>query len=215
MPSPTRFSDTGYIPFQRVHPETKLRTHVSLLHIFSLAERVHGLHPHPCHSKVLAKYTSCLASFDTSVSDLGGSSVAMHPRQLKLRLGAGSPGEGGIADDVPEGLSRYSMTQRWFSRISSIARCMTCAGESSVPFRLILFDGFPGVSSVAVLDPGRSVAYRFVWSRMILILTKPLRSSFFDRNWAMLGRAFDASRNGCRFYLMHKEVTALVLVRLF
>ena len=31
----------------------------------------------------------------------------MHLGQLKLRLGAGPAGEGGIADDVPEGLSGY------------------------------------------------------------------------------------------------------------
>ena len=68
---------------------------------------MHGLHSYPCHSKMLAKNTPSLAAFYTSVSDLGRSSVAMHLRQLKLRLGAGPAGEGGIADDVPEGLSGY------------------------------------------------------------------------------------------------------------
>ena len=64
---------------------------------------------------MLAKNTPSLASFYTAIFDLRRSSVAMHLRQLKLRLSAGSAGEGGIADDVPESLSGNEEAQRWLS----------------------------------------------------------------------------------------------------
>ena len=74
-----------------------------------------------------------------------------------------------------------------FPRIYNMALCTESAyHESPVPFRLILFNNFPRVPSVPVADLGKSIAYRLVWSRMILMLTKPHRSSFFDLNWAML-----------------------------
>lgn len=77
-----------------------------------VTKRMHRLHSYPCHSKMLAKNAPALASFYTPIFDLGRSSVAMHLRQLKLRLSAGSAGKGSIADDVPEGLSGKQEAQR-------------------------------------------------------------------------------------------------------
>ena len=62
---------------------------------------------HPCNSEI-SENTPRNPSCHTSVLNLRRARVGVHLRELKLGLGTGTLGEGGVADDVAERLSTFS-----------------------------------------------------------------------------------------------------------
>jgi len=58
----------------------------------------------------VAEDTTALPAHDASVLDLREPGVAVHLRELKLRLGTYSLRQRGVADDVAEGLSRAPLS---------------------------------------------------------------------------------------------------------
>jgi hypothetical protein len=117
-----------------------------------------------CHAEITEDTTS-LTTSNTSVLDLGGTGVAVHLRQLQLSLGAGALWQECVADDVAECLSKSQCDQ--YTVLQTNDPDMTrCVANLSVSFC--------------------SKTLRLVWSRMTLMLTKPPRSSFFERNMDMI-----------------------------
>ncbi len=93
------------------------------------------------HSKV-SEYTSCYASHDAAILDLGWSGVAVHPGQLELRIGTYSFGEGHVSDHVSECLSRVDISATVV--IAAAHRvCLGVCRDGSSPFLLMLFKHFP------------------------------------------------------------------------
>lgn len=71
---------------------------------------------YPRHLEV-SQYTPSLSTKNTPVPDLGRACVAVHLGQLQLGDGARASGEGGVADDVAEGLSaQSSVVSHWVGK---------------------------------------------------------------------------------------------------
>ena len=109
----------------------------------------------------------------------------MHLRQLQLCLGANSLRESGVSDEVAKGLPAVS--------------------DVSTTADTGLFVWFHDYGDLHSYLCGSyfSNTFRFVWSRMILLLINPPRSSRFARNGAVVGildgdRSF-ASVEDCSF----------------
>src|SRR5688572_21413796 len=87
----------------------------------------------------VAQDTSCLASHDTSVANLGWSCVAVHLRELKLGFGANSGREGGVTDDVAERLP--------INKDSELIQscCQVCQSCVSIIWRPPVCEGLVGL----------------------------------------------------------------------
>ena len=84
------------------------------------------------HSKI-SEYTSCDASHDASILDLGWPCVAVHPGQLELRIGAHSLGEGHISDHVSECLSKVD-TLATVGIVEGASRPLRCLNRWGLTF---------------------------------------------------------------------------------
>ena len=109
----------------------------------------------------------------------------MHLGKLELRLSARSAGERGIADDVAECLS---VGEAWLAngwKVTEQPKTIGIRGERDRKRNTFLSrtSRKPSCGDVSAQALGTvGGAYRFVWSRMVLMLMKPLMSSFFARN---------------------------------
>lgn len=65
---------------------------------------------YPRHLEI-PQHTPSFATFNTPISDLRRAGIAMHLRQLQLRLGARPRGQGKIADDVSKRLPINAVSQ--------------------------------------------------------------------------------------------------------
>ena len=115
--SPTSLLHAGQIARQRIHAELELRTQTSSAQVLFLPSISHRTAPagtapaenvvartYPSHPK-RPKHTPRNPTHLTPIIDLRRPRVAMHLVQLQLSLGAHALGQGGVTDDVAEGLS--------------------------------------------------------------------------------------------------------------
>lgn len=129
---------------------------------------------YPRHLEI-PQHTPSFATFNTPISNLRRAGIAMHLRQLQLRLGARPRGQGKIADDVSKRLPIDPVSQQ----CASVAPVDPTTGQ--------LMAGEVGGGRGAYRSGSCSAkTLRLVWSRITLTLTKQPRSSFLALNIDML-----------------------------
>lgn len=126
------------------------------------------------HLKV-PENTTRLAANNTPVANLRGTGIAVHLRKLELGLGADSGGERRVSNHVAESLS------------------IDDQNELEKPTKRNTSTRFNGhrerVGTGTCLSASCSAkTLRFVWSRIMRVLMKQPRSSFFARNIDILRR---------------------------
>lgn len=87
--------------------------------------------PYSCHAEV-SKDTLPLATGDTPVLDLRGPSVAVHLRELKLRLGPRALREHRVANHISQGLPIWVRCQK---------SCRICSGGDSSAGEAVVREG--------------------------------------------------------------------------
>jgi hypothetical protein len=130
---------------------------------------------YPRHLEI-PQHTSPFATFNTPISDLRRAGIAMHLRQLQLRLGARPRGQGKIADDISKRLPIDPVSQqRALVAPNDPTTSQWMAGE---------WEEAEGEAYRSGSCSAKTL--RLVWSRITLTLTKQPRSSFLALNIDML-----------------------------
>ena len=143
-----------------------LKTHPRL-HPFPRPRRTRKTHPR--HLEI-PKDTPRLAPQDTPVPHLRPARVAVHLRELQLRLGPHARRQRRVPNNVPQRLPRTIPKET--PRISEFAFLKGGRGK--------------GGGAAHLSGSNCSKTLRFVWSRMMRVLMKQPRSSFFALNMDIL-----------------------------